>query len=43
MTDVRKVFAYIRDEHFDGDIPEHLKDAYLYVITRLLKEKNKNE
>jgi len=39
INDKRRLFAYIRDEHFEGDIPEELKNAYLFAITKTLRKR----
>jgi len=39
INDKRRLFAYIRDEHFEGNIPEEIRDAYLFAITKILRKK----
>ena len=34
----RLLFGYIRDNYFDGDIPERFRNNYLFVITKVIKD-----
>ena len=38
IRDKRLLFGYIRDNHFDGDIPDTHKNNYLFAISKVIKD-----